>query len=443
MNIQTASFLFLSYICELIVFLLYCRSLLTERYSSSKNLVISSIGYLTMFLFSLIDNPAINTSLYIVLDFLFILALYNCIWYKAILHTLTLTFLMGISEFLTLILLQRYTTDYYNEAYTLQNRVIYAIISKLMLFAFVVFIAKVFGKKTNSYQIAKQLPIRLFIVPFISLVLFLVIILIWTNDFSILSSLSTELFIPIITILILSLNILVFWDEYHRIKIYAETQSLQLRLQHETDMCRYYQELLQESEYRSILIHDTKNHLQSILSLVETGDLTSVSRYVNSLLSSPALTQRSKRSDNDLLNAILLRYQEECKKQNISFDSDIRSKTVSSLSNEEITTLFGNLMDNAIEASTKTNDPFIDLIIEPRLDDSFTIIKLRNSYDGAPISFDTHGHPKTSKPLPANHGFGMKSIQTVIEKHNGDMHYTIDEENKIFTLSISLTNSEP
>lgn len=440
MSIQTAAFLLFSYVCEFFIFLFYSKSFLSEKISIQRIYVITSIAYFVMFIFSLLDQAAINTFLYIAFNALMFDFFFDSRWYMAFLHTLNLTFLMGVSEFLALILLQRYTLDYYNETYILQNRIIYALISKLIFFIVVVIISRLFGNRSKNREITNKFSLRLYIVPFISLFMMLTVIMVWTNDFSIISNLPTTLFIPIITILTILLNILVYWDEYNRIKRASEKQSLILRLQHETDMCNYYQKLLQETECRSSLIHDIKKHLQSIQSLVEMGDTNSTREYINNLLESPALSQFSKRSDNDLLNALLSRYEEECNKLKISFDTDIRSKTISFLSNEDITTLFGNMMDNAIEAAKETSNPFIDLIIESRLEDAFTLIKLRNSYNGQPLKYDSNGMIVTIKGDNKNHGFGLKSIQSVINKYDGDMHYIEDEDTKVFTMIISLKN---
>ena len=107
MNIQTAVFLLFSYVCELLIFLFYSRSFLQEKISIQKIYVITSITYFVMFIFSLFDKAAINTILYIVFNALLFAFFFDGRWYKAFLHTLILTFLMGTSEFLTLILLQR------------------------------------------------------------------------------------------------------------------------------------------------------------------------------------------------------------------------------------------------------------------------------------------------------------------------------------------------
>ncbi len=158
MNIQTAVFLLFSYVCELLIFLFYSRSFLQEKISIRKIYVITSITYFVMFIFSLFDKAAINTILYIVFNALLFAFFFDGRWYKAFLHTLILTFLMGTSEFLTLILLQRYTLDYYNETYILQNRIIYALISKLIFFIVVFLVSRLFEKKPSFMRLLNIFP---------------------------------------------------------------------------------------------------------------------------------------------------------------------------------------------------------------------------------------------------------------------------------------------
>ena len=209
MNIQTAVFLLFSYVCEFFIFLFYSRSFLRKKIPSQRIYVITSIAYFVMFIFSLLDQAAINTFLYIVFNALIFAFFFDGRWYMAFLHTLNLTFIMGVSEFLTLILLQRYTLDYYNETYILQNRIIYALISKLIFFIVVVIISRLFGNRSKNREITNQFSLRLYIVPFISLFMMLTVIMVWTSDFSIIANLPTTLFIPIITILTSFINIII------------------------------------------------------------------------------------------------------------------------------------------------------------------------------------------------------------------------------------------
>jgi len=441
MNTQTIIFLLFSYISELLIFIFYCYSFTTAKYTFRKILLISFCSYLGMFFLSLIDNPMINVPLYATVNLVLLFFLFNSSALHSIVHTIILTFVMVLTEFLTLILLQRYTIDYYNELYTLQNRIFFAIISKLMFFTFTFFIARTFGMQTKTLSISKRIPLRIYLVPMLSFLLVFLVLLAWSRNFSFVNSLPAGLFIPIITILIMLLNILVFWDEFNRIKRITENHSLQLQLQRESDMRDYYKNLIRESEYRSTLIHDIKNHLHSIQSLASAGNVKEINSYINNLLGTPALSQSIHRSDCELLNSILSRYSYECRCKNISFDTDIRKNTIDFLPAEDMTTLFCNMLDNAIEANEKIeshDNLFIDMIIEPRMDNAFTIIKLRNSFDGKELLINPKGSIQTAKSNKENHGFGTKSMISVVNKYEGNIDFEPDYIKKIFTLIITL-----
>ena len=79
-----------------------------------------------------------------------------------------------------------------------------------------------------------------------------------------------------------------------------------------------------QSENQSILIHDIKKHLQSIEMLNEEKDHEKISLYIQQLLLSSELKERSRICDRELLNAILSRYQRICSERNITFHADIR-----------------------------------------------------------------------------------------------------------------------
>ena len=65
--------------------------------------------------------------------------------------------------------------------------------------------------------------------------------------------------------------------------------------------------------------------------------------------------------DNDLLNALLCRYQKICLTKKIALHIDIRSKCIDFVTYDDLSVLFGNLMDNAVESAEKTVNPFIEL----------------------------------------------------------------------------------
>lgn len=96
--------------------------------------------------------------------------------------------------------------------------------------------------------------------------------------------------------------------------------------------------------------------------------------------------------------------------------------------------LFGNIIDNAIDAVMRLDDKEkrnINVIVKNV--NSFVSIEVRNYYSGE-IKIDENGLPVTTKADKNYHGFGFKSICMVVEKYGGDIKVSADSE--IFTLSV-------
>ena len=95
--------------------------------------------------------------------------------------------------------------------------------------------------------------------------------------------------------------------------------------------------------------------------------------------------------------------------------------------------LFGNLLDNAIEAVSKLPDGEVKNIqVSVRRDRGFVIITTENSYTGDLVW--SGGRLITSKSDKHNHGFGIRSIERIVHKYGG--RYSISTEDQIFTMNI-------
>lgn len=83
-------------------------------------------------------------------------------------------------------------------------------------------------------------------------------------------------------------------------------------------------------------------------------------------MESSDLKETSKICDNEMLNAILCRYQRQCNEKHIVFHTDIRSGTVQNIYQHDLTSLFCNLLDNAVESADNIPDSFIELTVQKR-----------------------------------------------------------------------------
>lgn len=138
-------------------------------------------------------------------------------------------------------------------------------------------------------------------------------------------------------------------------------------------------------------------------------------------------------TDNEALDVILSQKRRYCVKNNIQLTCIADGKKMDFMSESDIFTLFGNIMDNAIEAVAQFEDEeerIIELTVVSKK--QFVSIRCAN-YLKNPLSFE-NSLPQTTKSEREGHGYGMKSISLIVEKYGG--HYKIFADNGVFVLDI-------
>ena len=146
------------------------------------------------------------------------------------------------------------------------------------------------------------------------------------------------------------------------------------------------------------------------------------------------------KTNNDALDLILTEKSLLCQKKNINLKCFADCSKLNFITEADLYSLFGNMIDNAIEAVTKIEDVnkrSISLIVRNAL--SCTSIFISNYYEGK-INLDHNGIPKTTKNNNGYHGYGLKSIKLIVEKYHGDLK--IDIKDDVFMIQILFTEQK-
>lgn len=237
--------------------------------------------------------------------------------------------------------------------------------------------------------------------------------------------------ISVNAVLLLLGNVFTFAVNQYIQKKGAQYAALQLQFQKESDNSAYYEMLKSQHENQRILIHDMKKHLQSIEILNASKEHERIDAYIHSLLQSSELSDSVRVCDHHILNVILSRYQYQCKEKHISLYIDIRSNSLPGLPDTDITVVFCNLLDNAVEAAEKGPDSFIELNVRPKEHTPYVIITMINSCRSNPFSGKTEELLSTKKGA-SSHGFGIKSVQRIVNRYHGSMNMYYDEKEHLF-----------
>lgn len=246
-----------------------------------------------------------------------------------------------------------------------------------------------------------------------------------------------DFMVTICAVFLLAINLLIFGINQYSQKKSQEYTDMQLLLQKESDSVEYYKMILSQNENQSILIHDIKKHLQSIRLLNEKNDSDKINSYIQQLMDSSDLKETSRMCDNEFLNSILCRYQRQFTNKHISFHADIRSAVFQNIYPKDLTSLFCNLLDNALEAADNIPESFVEITAQQKEKTPFVIIVMINSCRSNP-SYDKNGLPVSYKSDSRRHGFGMKSIKKVVKQYQGDLQMYYDDSTGTFHTILTL-----
>lgn len=194
---------------------------------------------------------------------------------------------------------------------------------------------------------------------------------------------------------------------------------------------------MQEEQYRTskanvemvnIKCHDMKHQISHITSTTDPDAIRELEQIIS-------VYDSSLQTGNEILDVCLMEKKLLCEKNSIKLDCIANGQCLSFMQPSDLFSLFGNALDNAMEAVCKLDDVEKRIIfVSVKEELGMAIIHVENNYTGELIMAD--GIPRTSKDDEFYHGYGVKSIRMVVEKYDGNM--ALLPQNGIFNLRTRL-----
>ena len=206
-----------------------------------------------------------------------------------------------------------------------------------------------------------------------------------------------------------------------------EKQKTQQALQLKAD---YYAISKENIALINAKCHDMRHQLRYLNPAGESGE-----RYRQQIEEIINVYDGIVKTENEALNVVLTEKSLLCSKRNIRISCMADGAALVFLDDMDIYSLFGNLLDNAIESVEKLSDPekrVIDLSVTRK--NGFVFIQVINFFEGD-LQFDD-GFPITQKENKDYHGYGLRSIQMIAEKYHGKM--TIEPQEHFFVVNLLL-----
>lgn len=221
-----------------------------------------------------------------------------------------------------------------------------------------------------------------------------------------------------------------FAEENNQLKVKLKLLEQQSLLQYE-----FYEE--QEAKYNESIkiLHDVNKHLQMIENIYQTNQKDLAITYTQEISQMLLPLTLQEYTNNPILNVILNDKKKIAVLRDISFKLDIGIVDLSFMEPIEVTTIFGNLLDNAMEAcETVEKNKYIIIKLDKYND--FIVIKISNST--MPIEKWHLGKPVSKKGR--NHGIGLLNVENVIKKYHGSM--VLEEHDEEFSCKIIFNKAE-
>ena len=196
-----------------------------------------------------------------------------------------------------------------------------------------------------------------------------------------------------------------------------------------------YDYQLQQSAAIRRFKHDLVNHMGALRELMNEKKTEEAKAYIDTIWNIQDEFDLKIHTGDSFLDVIVNYYLYLAKKENIEFAVVGKLTEKMPLEMFDITTLMGNILENAVEAAVKADAPRIRVELIEHKKEIFIVVS-----NSAVKRINTKtDFFLTSKKDKENHGFGLKNIVAIVEKYHGEYYMDSIEENgeALFKISIA------
>ena len=210
-------------------------------------------------------------------------------------------------------------------------------------------------------------------------------------------------------------NILYLREQEQRDKM----QIAQLQQQY-----AYYQEKMKDEERVRSIYHDLKNHLLVMESRQNTEETRQMAETLRSRI---ADYEDYVHTGNVFLDIILKDKAAKAREKQIDFSAMVDFHGIDFMEPLDISTIFGNAIDNAIEASENLPEYKRLITIKAERVRDMLLITIENNTP--PGNHLTEGTTKKDRFV---HGFGIPNIKKAVERYSGQCSF--QQEERVYRL---------
>ena len=168
------------------------------------------------------------------------------------------------------------------------------------------------------------------------------------------------------------------------------------------------------------LYHDIKHHLRALERLLQNGDRREALAYIESVQEPLQCKMIPVHTGVDIVDTVIYEAKEKAEQRNILLvvETPILPSGLK-LEDREFCVLFANLLNNALEAAKE------QIRLNIAITAGFLVIEMQNDYKEKPVVKNNHFVSEREQDSLV-HGWGMKIIEQIVEKYQGELSIRVD-----------------
>lgn len=407
-------------ICEIariIVTLRYCSIFMKQKHKSKiKYLVMGAVAVVTIAAYWVFHNMWIN--LMITLTGIYAATLF----YKgSIKNKILLSILIYVISALMDLIAAFIVVD--NPSAENQNMTS-SFLSVILLLISVIILEKIYAVRAEESRMREELRDQHWIYLLLLSVTSICAMLIIVHD----TSIRKGSMLSIITVFVV-VNFIVYGlyitmeDRYMKM---IENQNLKNQL---SIYDRQIQLNIDNEKQIRTLKHDMKHHLRELYGFASNHEDDKIQEYISQMIDSVSIDKMISTSGNTGIDGIINYMCAIAKNKLIEIEVTVTIPDNLKVNAYDFNIILGNLLENAIEASEKIENPYIKFSMNYTANCIFICIE--NKFSG-----EIKDNGKFLSLKGKDHGLGMESVKTIVEKYNGT--FDCNYNNEIFIVKVSL-----
>lgn len=178
-----------------------------------------------------------------------------------------------------------------------------------------------------------------------------------------------------------------------------------------------------------ILRHDTKHRCILLKDYIAKEETDKAIDYLNTILADVSGTAVRRYCENNSVNAVVDYYDKQATERGIALDTYLALPEMLSIPETDIAVLLSNALDNAIHALEREEEKTVS--VKAFAEDGKLYLEVKNPFCGS-VHFDSE-LPVSEKE---GHGYGTKSMVSVVKRHGGIYSFTLENGFFVFRCAI-------